>query len=187
MNAIEEFATSLLSLNLHAVITLIWKKILSHTLFKFITISRSSTLLRVFLMGRSGCPTKGGNLARLLASQKVWTFPFCCISTPLKNWVPLSPDHTQYIGKKVSLTAFRQILSKTRFFSNTIKTYLKKFIRTKCLDTKQCPAGLSPRIIPHCPPKRLWETLGMRMNHTQQPKIYSFPPPEKNPLINLLL
>ena len=190
MNAIEEFATSLLSLNLYAVIILIWKKILSLSLLKFITVSRSSTLLRVFLMGRSGCPSKGGNLAGLLASQKVWTFPFCWISPLLKNWVPLSPYHSQYIGKK-SLTAFRQILSKTLpeacILSNAIMTYLKKFIGTKSLDAKECLAVLSPRIIPRCPPKHLWETLGMRKNHTEQPKIYSFPPPEKNPLINLLL
>ena len=67
-------------------------------------------------------------------------------------------------------------------------TYLKKLIGTKSLNTEQCPAGLSPRIIPHyLPPKHLWETLGMGKNLTQQPKIYWFPPPEKFPLINLLL
>ena len=32
-------------------------------------------------------------------------------------------------------------------------TYLKKRIGTKFVNTKQCPAGLSPRIIPNCPPK----------------------------------
>ena len=112
--------------------------------------------------------------------------------TSTKNWVTLSPDHTPYTGKKkVSLTALRQILSKVLpeacIFSNTIVTYLKKFIGTKSLDTKQCPAGLSLRIIPHYPPKHLWETLGMGKNHTQEPKMYSFPPPEKNPITNLLL
>ena len=33
----------------------------------------------------------------------------------------------------------------------------------------------------------LWETLGMGKNPTQQPKIYSFPPSEKSPLIDLNL
>ena len=46
-------------------------------------------------------------------------------------------------------------------------TYLKNFIGTKSLDTKQCPAGLSPRIIPHYPTKHLWENLGMAKNHIQ--------------------
>ena len=36
---------------------------------------------------------------------------------------------------------------------NTVMAYLKRFIGTKSLDTKQCPAGLSPRLLPHCPPK----------------------------------
>ena len=91
----------------------------------------------------------------------------------------------------VSLTAFRQILSNILLepciLTNTIMNYLKKFIRTKSLDTKQCPPGLSTRSKPHYPPKHLWEILGMGKNHTQQPNIYSFSPPEKNPLINLPL
>ena len=68
--------------------------------------------------------------------------------------------------------------------------YLKKLVGTKFLNTKQSPAGLFPRIIPHypppLPPKHLWETLGMGKNPAQQPKIYSFPTPEKFALINLL-
>ena len=135
-------------------------------------------------MRRSGCPTKGENLGGLPESQKV-----CWISPPPKNWVHLFSDHTSYI--QVSLTAFRKILSKTLpeacIFSNLIMTYLEKFIGTKSIDTKQYLAGLSPRIIPHYFPKHLLETLEMEKNHTQQPKIYSFPQPEKNPLGNLLL
>ena len=135
-----------------------------HSLFKIITVSRSSILLRVFLMGRSECPTKRGNLRGLSESQKVWTFLFCWISSPPKNWVILSIDHTPYITKKVSLTAFRQILSKTLpeacIFSNPVMNYLKKIIGTKSLNTKQCLAGLSPRIIPDYSPKHLWETWG---------------------------
>ena len=70
LNAIKEFANPFLSLNLHAVNILIWKKVLSLTLFKIITVSRSSTLLRVFLMGVSGCPTKGGNLGVFQQARK---------------------------------------------------------------------------------------------------------------------
>ena len=92
-------------------------------------------------------------------------------------------------------------------------TYLKKLDGTKSLNTKKCPAGLSPRIIsqvsPLLPkmspplmllccthqvwtvpssPESLWEILGMAENPTQQPKIYSFSPPEKkSPLIDLHL
>ena len=170
---------------------MIWKKILSLTLFKIITVSESSTLLRVFLMGRSGCPTKGGNLESLPASQKVWTFIFCSISPPLKNWVSLSPDHRLHIRKKVSLRAFRKILSKhlpgACILSNTIITYLIKLVGIKSFNTKQCPAGLSLRIIPHYLRKHLYETLGMGKNPMLQLKIYSFPPPEKSHSINLLL
>ena len=36
-------------------------------------------------------------------------------------------------------------------------------------------------------PEPLWETLGMGKNPTQQPKIHSFPPLEKSPLIDLNL
>ena len=36
-------------------------------------------------------------------------------------------------------------------------------------------------------PELLWETLGMGENPTQQPNIYSFPPSEKSPLIDLNL
>ena len=64
----------------------------------------------------------------------------------------LSLDRMRHIGKKVSLIAFRQILRKifpaAHNFSFILMTYLKKFIRIKSLNTKQCPAGLSSRIIP---------------------------------------
>ena len=67
---------------------------------------------------------------------------------------PLIIDHI--LVKKVSLIAFRQIFSKilldAYIFSNTIKTYLKKLIGTKSINTKQYQSGLSPRIISHYPP-----------------------------------
>ena len=167
---------------------MIWKKILSLTLFKIITVSESSTLLRVFLMGRSGCPTKGENLVGLPVRQKIWAFILCFISSPLKN-EPFCPLITDYIlEKRVSLIAFRNILSKFFFeaciFSNTIVTYLIKLVGTKSLNTKECPAGLSLGIIPHYLCKHLWESLGMGKNPTQQAKVYSFRPPEKSPFIN---
>ena len=93
------------------------------------------------------------------------------------------------LEENVSLIALREILSKflpeAFIFSDTIMTYLKKFVETKSLNTKQCPTGLSPRIILHYSPKYLWETLGMGENPTQRPKIYR--PPEISPLLNLLL
>ena len=97
---------------------------------------------------------------------------------------PLITDHI--LEKKVTLIAFRQILSKLLpeacILSNTMMTYLKKLVGTKSHNTKQCSARLSPRILPHYPPKHLWETPWMRKISTQQPKIYSFPPTEKSPL-----
>ena len=101
MNAIEEFATSFLSLKLHAVNILIWKKIPSLALFKIITASKSSTLLRIVLMRRSGCPTKGGNLGGLPASQKFWTFPFCWMPPQPKKMSPPVPwSHSIYWKKR---------------------------------------------------------------------------------------
>ena len=79
------------------------------------------------------------------------------------------------------------MLPDTYIFSDKIMTYLKKLIGTESLNIKQCPAKLPPRIYPIITPKHLWGTLRMRKNSTQQPKIYSFLPPEKFPLINLLL
>ena len=114
LNTIKLFVTYFSSLILHPVNVLLWKKILSLTLFKVITVSIPSTLIRIFFMERSGCPTKGRNWVEdFRASPKMWTFPFCWISPPLKNWDPCpSPDHRPHIEKKVSLIAFRQVLAK---------------------------------------------------------------------------
>ena len=158
------------------------------------TVSRPSTLLRVFLMGGSRYPTKGGNWGKGGGSScKPKSFelsPSDGYYTHQKIESPCpSLDHRPHIEKKVSLIVFRQILPKILLvvciFSYTIMMYLKKLVETKSLSTKQCPAGSSPRIIPHYPPKHLWETLGMGEYPTQQPKIYSFPPLEKSFLISL--
>ena len=56
------------------------------------------------------------------------------------------------LEKNVSVIAFIQILPKilpaAYIFSYTIMTNLKNLIGNKSLNTKQCPAGLCPRIIP---------------------------------------
>ena len=52
----------------------------------------------------------------------------------------------QILGKRVSLTPPVMYI-----FSFTIINYLKRFIRIKYLKRKQCPAGLSPTIIPSPP------------------------------------
>ena len=63
-----------------------------------------------------------------------------------------SPDHIPHIRKKISLIAFRQILPNILptacIFSYTIMTCLKKLSGTKSFNTKQCHAGLFPRIMP---------------------------------------
>ena len=58
------------SLTLHAVNLSLWKKIVSPTLFKIITLSRPTTPIRFFLMGKSGCSTKGESWGVSLQAQK---------------------------------------------------------------------------------------------------------------------
>ena len=72
------------------------------------------------------------------------------------------------VANLISLIAFKQILQKilaaAYIFSYTVINNLKKLIETKSCNTKQCEAGLSPGIIPHYPPKPLWETVGIGEN-----------------------
>ena len=155
LSVVKEFATYFLSLHLYSVNILIWKKIISFTFFKIITVSSSSTLLRVFLMGISGSPTKGGNLGGPPASQKVWTSPICWISPPSKNLLPCPLITLHILGKKGTLTTFIQILWKilpeTCIFSNTLMTYWKKFIGTKSLDAKSVLHHYLPELFPIIP------------------------------------
>ena len=53
------------------------------------------------------------------------------------------------LGKKTQILP--NILPVVRIFSFTIMTYLKKLIGIKSLNTKQCPSGFSPGIIPFPP------------------------------------
>ena len=117
---------------------------------------------------------------------KSLNFPLLLDSTPTKKLSPLSLDHRPYIGR-LSLIAFLKILFEVSIFCHAVTTYLKKLVGTKPLNIKQCPAGLSPRVIPRHHLKHLWETMEMGKNSTQQPKIYSFLPPEKSLLISLFL
>ena len=107
--------------------------------------------------------------------------------TPNKKLTPPVPrSQTTYWKKKVSLIAFRQILSKILpeacIFSNTIMSYLKKLVGTKSFNLKQCPAGLFSWIIPHYRHKHIWETLAMGKNTTQQLKFTHFSTTRKKTL-----
>ena len=114
MNTSKDLVISFPSLSLHAVNLLLWKRIISVTLFKIITVIRSSTLLGVLFIGdqdfqpRKGLgralPTHAQNFEPPLSvgchpHKKVefYLFPSCLTSSPC--W-----SHT------TSLIAFRQIL-----------------------------------------------------------------------------
>ena len=155
MNTIKIFVTSFPSLTLHAVNLLLWKKIPSLTPFKIITVKGPGTLTRVFLVGRSGCPTMGGNwVGDFPARPKIWTFPFCWISPPLKSRVLCpSSDDRPHIEKKISL--IKQIVTKIfacgmHFQLHNLNLFEK--VWTKSFNAKQSPAGLSSRIIPQVSP-----------------------------------
>ena len=104
------------------------------------------------------CHTVGKNWGRgspwKTKSFYFLNFPFLLDIIPTKKLGPSVPnlisDHTW--EKKVCLIAFRPILPKillaAYFFSNANMTNLKKLIGNKFLNTKQCPTGFSPRIIP---------------------------------------
>ena len=116
------------------------------------------------------------------------------------------------LGKKVSLIAFTQVLTKLlpAAFSH-LQNYVlfeKARLKLSLFNTKKCPAGFYPRIIQqvspslpkmskYCSTHQVWivppsleslcETLGMGENPIQQPNIYSFSPGEKFPLKDLNL
>ena len=94
---------------------------------------------------------------------KFWTLHFFWMSPTTKNLIPAaflhasphpSLGHRPHIRQKLSLIACRQILPKiwsaVRIFISFFMTYLKNFTGLKSLNTKQCPAGLSSRIIALC-------------------------------------
>ena len=64
-----------------------------------------------------------------------------------------SLDSRPHIWKRVFLIIFRhkfykKYLPVPHAFSFTIMAYLTKFVGIKCLNTKKCLTGVSPRIIP---------------------------------------
>ena len=83
--------------------------------------------------------------------SKSLNFPFLLNATSslTKTLRHLSSDHRPHTGKKIPLIAFRQILQRilpvAHIFAYTIK---KKLFGTEFHNTKHCPSGLSPRIIP---------------------------------------
>ena len=101
-------------------------------------------------MGRLGCHTTGGNLGRgSPCKTRSLNFSLLLDITPSS---PSSLITVHVLEKKEFLIAFRQILPKilpaAYIFSNTIMINLKYFTGNKSLSKKQCPAELSPRIIP---------------------------------------
>ena len=104
------------------------RKIILLTLFKNITVRRTNTLFRSFLMGRSGFTTKGGTSRGLsLQTQKFELPPSAGYHRHQKNWITL-PFPSSHIGEKVFLIiAFRLILPKllpvAHIFSHRIMTY----------------------------------------------------------------
>ena len=122
LNTIKDFASSFPSLTLHAVNLLLWRKIISLTLFKFITIIRPSTLLRVLYMGDEDLQLREGLRRALIL--------------PIKNLNPLLFFHASpHPSLDPSLIAIRYILQKilpvVHIFRFIIMTYLKKVIGIK--------------------------------------------------------
>ena len=114
---------------------------LSLTLFKIITVSRPSTLLRLFLMGDQDFPLRK-ELRGLHPHAQNFERHFWKSS--------LTRSQTTY-RKKVSLVAFRQTLPKHfvcgAHFQFHIVNYFKKLIGIKSLNTKQYQSSFSSRII----------------------------------------
>ena len=157
----QNFVTSFSSLTLHAVFFFVLKgNTFTHS-FQSHYSKQTNHPYQSFPQGRSGYLTKGGNWGAgkggvLLEAQSL-NLPLLLDITPTKKLSPpvllLITDHI--LGKKV-LIAFRQILPiilpGACIFSYTVMACVKKLDGTKSLNTKQCPAGLSPRIIPQVSP-----------------------------------
>ena len=98
----------------------------------------------------------------------------------IESSCPLVIEHI--LEKKVSLIAldkfYQKFCRKHPFY--TVMTYLEKLVGTKSLNTKQCPAVLSPRIIPNYLHRNLWETLAMGKNPPNS-QIFTHIPHQKNP------
>ena len=174
MSAIKLFSTSFSSLMLYAANFLLWKKIISITLFKIITVSRSSTL---YLMERLGCQTKRRNCGRE-SPCKMKSINFL----PLLNITPIFPSlpwwQTTFWKKRYLwylLEKFYQKLCLQVIFSATQSWLILKSSFEINLLIENIP---QQDYFSELPLKPLWETRGMAENTNQQPKIYQFSPPE---------
>ena len=119
LNIIKGFVSAFSYLTLHAVNLSLGKKTLPLTLFKIITVSRPSTMLKVFFMGRLGCPTKRGNSVEelLRTSQKGLNSPLLLdrhSTKKLSPFVPLKANNLEYL-----LDKFYQTFCLRRAFSVT--------------------------------------------------------------------
>ena len=121
-----KFVTSLSSLTLHTVNLLLWKKILSLTLFKIIAVSRTTTLIRIFLKERSDIPLREGTgrgspckVCMQELSSSVGYHPH-----QKSRFLSLSWPQTTYWEKKVTLIAFTKTFACG--FSYTIMTLFQK-------------------------------------------------------------
>ena len=157
---------SLSSLTLHPADLLLWKKIVSLTLFKIIAVCRLSTFLRVFVKERS----RG--------------------ITPPKNWVPLSLPWSKktYLKKGIS-NSFRtnftiDFACGVRFQLHSHDLFEKAYKTVPARIITPPPPTTTPRIHLNFYGKPRWGGEG---ESNQQPKIDSFPPPEKFLIINLHL
>ena len=162
LNTIKDFATSFPFLTLNAVNLLLWKKILSHSFQNHYSNQTKHSPTGVLHGGGGQDLQLREVLRRSLHThvqnyepqssvgydphQKVESSLFPSCLTPSLSLI------ADRILQKISLIALRQMLPKllpvAAIFSFIITSYLQKFIEIKYLNTKQCPAELSPWIIP---------------------------------------
>ena len=150
---------------------LLWKKILTLTHFKIITLIRPSTLPKVFFMGGSGVGTRGGgdcgglspvmpkilnftHLVNVTPHQKVGSFSFSsCFTLYSLDWdhileKRISNSFQTNLTKNFACGAHFQIHFHFSYFIFSYNHHLfEKLIGTKSFNTKLCPVELSPWII----------------------------------------
>lgn len=141
-----------LILILQAVNFLPWKRILSHTIFKIITISRPSTLLRVLLI-----------LPTILPAIGIFSFT---VMTSLKNFIGLKFFKTKWYPTGLSIRIIPPVTS-----------VLSK--RSPSLTLLSCYYQMLTSPTPFC--KGLWENTRMGRESCPVVKICVFPAPENLP------
>ena len=135
MNAIKDFATSFTSLNLHAINFLLWKKILSLTIFKIINVNRPRTFSFWFhLWGHQDSPLREGlGLWWLTPQGQNFENPTFVgyYHQKIQSRCP-NPDRRPYIGKGIS-NSFKTNFNKNIAWGAHFQfhmTYFKYFIKT---------------------------------------------------------